>query len=143
MYQPLMSICHPRFAEVQHEFERNFAERGEVGASVCITLDGETVVDLWGGTFTRDTVSLVFSCTKGATAICAHLLAERGELDLAAPVSRYWPEFAQNGKSEITVAMLLNHRADPAEHCCGYAVRTMIEVGRSSDKSILEVAESF
>jgi len=111
--------CDPKFQPVRQEFERNFRERGEVGASVCITLQGETVVDLWGGLtradtatpWTEDTVSIVFSSTKGATALCAHVLASRGQLDLDAPVAKYWPEFAQAGKDQIPVKMLLNHQA--------------------------------
>jgi CubicO group peptidase (beta-lactamase class C family) len=111
--------CDPRFTRVRDEFERNFAERGEIGASVCVLVDGEPVVDLWGGVAERgtgrrwaeDTVSVVFSTTKGATALCAHLLASRGQLDLAAPVARYWPEFGQFGKEDITVGMVLSHRA--------------------------------
>ncbi|HVJ95687.1 MAG TPA: serine hydrolase domain-containing protein [Acidimicrobiia bacterium] len=111
--------CDPRFELVHAAFERNFAARGEVGASVCVTVDGETVVDLWGGTadpatgrpWERDTIGVVWSCTKGATALCAHMLAGRGQLDLAAPVAQYWPEFAQGGKEAITVAMLLSHQA--------------------------------
>jgi len=109
--------CEPRFERVREEFERNFREREEVGASVCVTLDGETVVDLWGGTanidtgepWKEDTVSVVFSCTKGATALCAHILASRGLLDIDAPVVKYWPEFGKTGKENITVKMLLNH----------------------------------
>lgn len=104
--------CEQKFARVREEFERNFAERGEVGASVCVMVDGEPVVDLWGGEgWERDTVSVVFSTTKGVTALCAHVLASRGQLDLAAPVATYWPEFAQAGKEHITVGMLLSHRA--------------------------------
>lgn len=111
--------CDPKFQEVRQEFERNFQERGEVGASVCVTVGGQTVVDLWGGKanaetdtpWTEDTVSIVFSSTKGATAICAHILASRGQLDLDAPVAQYWPEFAQSGKENIPVKMLLNHQA--------------------------------
>ena len=111
--------CDPKFAQVRQEFERNFSERGEVGASACVTVRGETVVDLWGGMarpdtqtpWTAETVSLVFSSTKGATALCAHILASRGRLDLDAPVATYWPEFAQAGKSEIPVTMILNHQA--------------------------------
>src|SRR5256714_7566642 len=111
--------CADRFAGVRHEFARNFAERGEVGASVCITVDGETVVDLWGGAadpatgraWEQDTIGVVWSCTKGATALCAHVLASRGELSLDAPVAEYWPEFAKNGKDAITVRMLLAHQA--------------------------------
>src|SRR4051812_40506945 len=98
-------VCDVRFAQVREEFEQNFAERGEVGASVCVTVDGETVVDLWGGyavpagppdgppgtAWQRDTIGHVWSATKGATALCAHLLADRGHLDLNAPVVQYWP----------------------------------------------------
>ena len=111
--------CDPKFERVRKEFERNLEQRGEVGASVCVTLEGETVVDLWGGTarldtgapWEKDTVSLVWSCTKGATALCAHVLASRGLLDLDAPVAQYWPAFSQAGKQGITVKMLLNHQA--------------------------------
>ncbi len=98
------------------EFERNFVERGEVGASVSLMLDGKPLVDLWAGTTDRDgspwaedTMTVVFSCTKGATALSAHLLVERGQLDLDALVADYWPEFAANGKENATVRMMLNH----------------------------------
>jgi CubicO group peptidase (beta-lactamase class C family) len=115
-------FCDPRFERVAQEFVRNFQERGEVGASVSITLEGETVVDLWGGSanpatnapWRKDTVSIVWSSTKGATALCAHMLASRGELDLDAPVVRYWPEFGQAGKETIPVSMLLNHQSGVA-----------------------------
>jgi CubicO group peptidase (beta-lactamase class C family) len=111
--------CDKEFDEVRVQFERNFAERGEVGASVAVTVDGRSVVDLWGGTarqqtgepWLRDTVVVVWSSTKGATSLCAHMLADRGELDLDAPVARYWPQFAAYGKDEILVRMLLNHQA--------------------------------
>jgi CubicO group peptidase (beta-lactamase class C family) len=111
--------CDPRFQPVRQEFERNFRERGEVGASVCVTVGGQTVVDLWGGfaraetqtPWTAETISIVFSSTKGATALCAHILASRGKLDLDAPVTTYWPEFGQAGKADIPVKMLLNHQA--------------------------------
>jgi CubicO group peptidase (beta-lactamase class C family) len=109
--------CEARFLPVLDEFERNFRERGEVGASLCVHHEGRTVLDVWGGLalpadgvpWTRDTVSIVFSCTKGATALCAHVLAARGLLDLDAPVSEYWPEFARNGKEDATVRMTLDH----------------------------------
>jgi CubicO group peptidase (beta-lactamase class C family) len=111
--------CDPRFRAVREEFERNFAERGEVGASVCVTAEGRPVVDLWGGVadrhsgrpWERDTLGVVWSCTKGAVALCAHVLVSRGLLDLDAPVARYWPEFAQAGKDRITVQLLLSHQA--------------------------------
>ncbi|MET0235954.1 MAG: serine hydrolase domain-containing protein [Kibdelosporangium sp.] len=109
----------PEFVEVLAEFERNFADRGEVGACVTVTVDGQTVVDLWGGVadpatrtdWTEQTLVDVWSCTKGATALCAHILADRGELDLYAPVAEYWPEFAQNGKQAVLVHQLLDHQA--------------------------------
>jgi CubicO group peptidase (beta-lactamase class C family) len=111
--------CEARFARVREQFERNFAERGEVGASVCVTVDGETVVDLWGGTahpataraWDRDTIGHVWSATKGATALCAHILAARGLLDVNAPVAAYWPEFGKNGKETVLVRHLLSHQA--------------------------------
>ncbi|GLZ34630.1 serine hydrolase [Lentzea sp. NBRC 105346] len=113
----IQGTCAPQFSEVRAEFERNFAERGEVGASVHVTIDGEPVVDLWGGVadpatqrpWTEDTVVHVWSCTKGATALSAHILASRGLLDLNQPVSYYWPEFARNGKENVLVRHLLNH----------------------------------
>ena len=94
--------CDDRFAGVAHEFERNFAERGELGASVAVTVGGETVVDLWGGVadpdgpraWEEDTLCVVMSSIKGATALAAHLLTTIGELDLDEPVAAYWPEFA-------------------------------------------------
>src|SRR6266702_2432576 len=108
-----------QFERVAGEFVRNFQERGEVGASVCIQVEGETFVDLWGGSadpasnkpWVEDTIALVWSATKGATALCAHMLADRGLLDLDAPVVRYWPEFGQAGKEAIPVKMLLNHQS--------------------------------
>jgi len=109
----------PRFEPVRRAFTANFEERGEVGASLAVYVGGERVVDLWGGVvdqstgrpYTSDTLQLVMSTTKGVTAVCALLLMERGELDVDAPVARYWPEFAQNDKESIPVRMLLNHQA--------------------------------
>ena len=109
----------PKFAALSDEFERNFAERGEVGASVCLSVKGETLVDLWGGSadpdagadWGEDTVSIVFSCTKAAVALCAHMLIDRGQLELHRPVEDYWPEFAQKGKESVTVQMMLNHQS--------------------------------
>ena len=111
--------CDPRFAAVREAFEVNFAEHAEVGAAVAVTVDGEAVVDLWGGLATReperawerDTIVNVWSTTKGMTAICAHMLADRGLLDYDAPVAQYWPEFAQQGKESLPVRWLLSHQA--------------------------------
>lgn len=127
-------ICDPKFKGLLDAFVENFEKRGEVGANVCVTLEGKTLVDLWGGRKTpdgeaweEDTVSIVFSCTKGATALCAHILADRGELDLDAPVSKYWPEYAQNGKEATTVSMMLDHSAGVPH------VRTKVKDGGYND----------
>jgi CubicO group peptidase (beta-lactamase class C family) len=111
--------CDARFAPIREIFEQSFANGEEIGAAICFTLDGEKVVDLWGGTrdvegavpWTRDTLVNVYSTTKGMTAICAHQLVERGLLDLDAPVARYWPEFAAKDKDAIPVRWLLSHQA--------------------------------
>jgi CubicO group peptidase (beta-lactamase class C family) len=111
--------CQPRFARVRDAFARGFRERDEIGAAAAVTLDGETVVDLWAGhadpartrPWTRETIVHLYSVTKGMTALCAHRLVARGALDLDAPVARYWPEFAQRGKGAIPVRFLLSHRA--------------------------------
>jgi CubicO group peptidase (beta-lactamase class C family) len=111
--------CDPRFARVRDAFTENFTLHGDVGAAVCVTVDGAPVVDLWGGwsdgartrPWQRDTIVSVASTTKGMTAIAALRLVERGRLGLDAPVARYWPEFAQAGKAELPVRWLLSHRA--------------------------------
>lgn len=108
-----------RFGAVAAAFEGNFAEDREVGAAVCVYRDGRPVVDLWAGladrdagrAWQRDTMVLTNSTTKGITATVAHVLVERGLLDLDAPVASYWPEFAENGKQEIPVRWVLSHRA--------------------------------
>jgi CubicO group peptidase (beta-lactamase class C family) len=109
----------PGFEAVAQAFAANFAEHGEVGAGCAVYVGGRKVVDLWGGIadrdagtpYTEDTLQLVFSTTKGATAACANLLAQRGDLDVDAPVSDYWPEFKAAGKGEIPVRWLLCHKA--------------------------------
>ncbi|MGW0336744.1 serine hydrolase domain-containing protein [Streptomyces sp. NPDC003011] len=111
--------CDARFAAVRTAFEENFRDRGELGAAVTVTVDGETVVDLWGGwadargtrPWERDTLVNVWSTTKGPVALCAHILADRGLLDFDAPVAAYWPEFAAAGKENVLVRHLLSHRA--------------------------------
>ena len=117
--------CDPAFELVREEFARNLAERGEHGASVHLTVDGKTVVDLWGGVadpdtgraWDADTMTCVYSCTKGIAALAAHILVDRGLLDLDALVSDYWPEYGCNGKENTTVRMLLDHSAGvPAVH---------------------------
>ena len=107
------------FERVRDVFGDNFEGHGDVGAALCVYRHGRKVVDLWGGLadagtgrpWTRDTLQLVYSATKAATATCAHLLAQRGELDLDQPAAHYWPEFAAAGKADIPVRWLLSHRA--------------------------------
>jgi CubicO group peptidase (beta-lactamase class C family) len=111
--------CDPKFEAVRSAFARNFEELGDVGAAVAVRVDGEPVVDLWAGladaaagkAWDEDTLALVFSTTKGWTAICALLLWERGLLDIDAPVASVWPEFAAAGKESITTRQLLSHQA--------------------------------
>ncbi|MFF7891847.1 serine hydrolase domain-containing protein [Streptomyces sp. NPDC007907] len=111
--------CDARFTAVREAFEENFRKRGELGAAVTVIIGGRTVVDLWGGwadaarsrPWERDTLVNVWSTSKGPVALCAHILADRGLLDLDAPVARYWPEFAAAGKEKVLVRHLLSHRA--------------------------------
>src|SRR5947209_12513840 len=108
-----------RFSGVVDALRRSLDEGLDVGASVCVILDGEPVVDVWGGhqdvgrtiPWERDTIVNVFSTTKTMTALCALILVDRGELDLHASVARYWPEFADAGKGEVEVRHLLGHTA--------------------------------
>src|SRR5690349_24671104 len=99
---PIDGYVASEFEPVIDPFAANFDERGEVGAAVCVYVEGEPVVDLWGGLadattgrpWTADTVVLVYSSTKGVTAVCANRLIEQGRLDPDATVASYWPEFA-------------------------------------------------
>ena len=109
----------PGFERVRDVFGDNFERNGDVGAAVCVYRHGRKVVDLRGGLadagtgrpWKPDTLQLVYSATKAATATCAHLLVQRGELDLDRPAAYYWPEFAAEGKADIPVRWLLSHRA--------------------------------
>jgi CubicO group peptidase (beta-lactamase class C family) len=118
--------CSSQFNPVREAFARHFETAQDIGASVAVFVDGEPVVDLWGGyfdaTFTRpferDTIVQGYSSTKTITALCALVLADRGEIDLDAPVATYWPEFAAEGKGAIAVRQLLGHTAG----LCGWSV---------------------
>ncbi|WP_420168659.1 serine hydrolase domain-containing protein [Streptomyces violaceoruber] len=109
----------PGFEPVREAFAANFTRHGDIGAAVCVYWHGRPVVDLWGGVadvdtgrpWGRDTLQLVYSATKGVTTTVVHMLAERGMLDLDAPVATYWPDFAANGKADIPVRWLLSHQA--------------------------------
>ncbi|HET9690822.1 MAG TPA: serine hydrolase domain-containing protein [Acidimicrobiales bacterium] len=104
---------------VREAFAANFAERGDVGAACAVYLDGSPVVDLWGGVadgragrdWSADTMALVYSTTKGLTAVVAHMLAAAGAVDLDAPVCDLWPEYSAGGKGATTLRHMLAHRA--------------------------------
>ncbi len=116
---PLQGAVEPGFEPVREAFARNFAERGEVGAACAAYRHGELVVDLWGGLRDRgsrapwveDTLVLVFSATKGLSAMAMAVAHARGLFDLDERVAAYWPEFAQQGKAQVTVRRLLAHQA--------------------------------
>ena len=112
-------FTHERFAAVRPVFAANLDSGADVGAAFAATLDGEMVVDLWGGyadpaksrPWEENTIVNVYSTTKTMTALVALLLADRGELDFDAPVAHYWPEFAANGKAGVKVSHLMSHAA--------------------------------
>lgn len=115
----VQGYCDARFAPVREAMARGIAAGEEIGASLCVNIDGENVIDLWGGwrdeahsvRWTEDTIVAVFSATKTVTSLAVLMLVDRGLLDLHAPVARYWPEFAQNGKENVLVRQLLSHTA--------------------------------
>ena len=134
VYVAAMADIHgtvaPGFEAVRAAFENNFDTQGDVGASVAITVGGEFVVDLWGGTATfdgpdddesgvpgvegdwqDDTIINVWSTTKTMAALCCLMLADRGELDLYEPIATYWPEFAAGGKEAVATRHVLSHTA--------------------------------
>jgi CubicO group peptidase (beta-lactamase class C family) len=115
----IQGFVEPQFAAVKQAFSANFSQHSDVGGACSIYHQGKCVVDLWGGVadpvsgrlWQQDTLQLVFSTAKGLTATCIHLLVERGQLDLDAPIADYWPEFAANGKQQITTRMVMCHKA--------------------------------
>ena len=120
MSTEVQGTCDDRFAAVKDIFAANLEQGEDVGASVAMTIAGELVVDMWGGwsdeartvPWERDTITNVWSTTKTMTALCALMVADSGELDLSAPVSRYWPEFAAGGKTDrVLVRHLMGHTA--------------------------------
>ena len=114
---PLGGTCSARFDPLRELFAAKLESGEDLGASLAVNIDGEMVVDLWGGwaeeartaPWTENTIANVFSTTKTMTALAALVLVDRGELDLDAPVAKYWPEFAARGKAGIQVRQLLSH----------------------------------
>jgi CubicO group peptidase (beta-lactamase class C family) len=115
----LSGTCSDRLSAVKDAFAANFDSNGDVGASVAMVMDGELVVDLWGGhqdtarttPWQRDTLINVFSTTKTMSCLSLLVLVSRGLVDVDAPVAKYWPEFAANGKADVLVRHLLSHTA--------------------------------
>jgi CubicO group peptidase (beta-lactamase class C family) len=113
----VQGTCDARFEAMRDILQRNIDSGEDLGASVAVALNGEIVVDLWGGwadpqrtaPWERDTITNVWSSTKTMMALSALVLADRGQLDLYAPVAEYWPEFAANGKADVRVRHLLSH----------------------------------
>jgi len=146
---PIKGSCHKDFQKVAEAFAQNFTKYREIGASVCIIVDGETTVDLWAGykneqkieEWDRNTLSVAFSSTKAALALCAHLLIDREELNPKEKVVKYWPEYGKKGKENTTVEMILNHSAGLP------ALRTQVKEGGFLDweymVDLLENEEPF
>ena len=106
----IQGFVAPTFQRVAEAFGENFTVRGDGAAQCCVHVDGKKVIDLWRG-YDEDSIQVVFSATKGATAACANLLIQRGLLDLDAPVIDYWPEYGVNGKDKTLVRWILSHKA--------------------------------
>jgi CubicO group peptidase (beta-lactamase class C family) len=125
-----MSVCGPDdvlvdghvangFEAVREAFVDNLRHRGELGAAFAVTCEGEPLVDLWGGIadggtgrpWRQETLQVIFSGTKGLVALCLLILVDRSELDMEAPVARYWPEFGANGKRAVRVRDVASHQA--------------------------------
>ena len=123
----------PEFEAVRESFVENFTRRNELGAACCIYYRGEKVVDLWGGVrnkqtcepWEEDTMVIVFSATKGMSGLAMALAHSRGLFDYDERISKYWPEFAQQGKDKITVRQLLAHQAG------------LFAIDETGDKSII------
>jgi CubicO group peptidase (beta-lactamase class C family) len=115
----ISGTCAPKLGAVKDAFAANFAKNGDVGASAAVVMNGELVVDIWGGhqdvaktqPWQRDTIINVFSTTKTMSCLSLLVLVSRGLVDVDQPVERYWPEFGANGKGNVLVRHLLSHTA--------------------------------
>ena len=146
---PIKGSCHEDFQEVAETFAHNFDKYREIGSSVCVVVDGEITVDLWAGhknkkrteEWDENTLSVAFSSTKAALALCGHILIDRGELNTKEKVTKYWPEYGKKGKEDTTVEMILNHSAGLP------ALRTQVKEGGFFDweymVELLENEEPF
>ena len=133
--------CDPRFAPVRDALTEQL-ERDELGASIVLDIDGETVVDIWGGwcdserrrPWERDTITNVWSTTKTVTNLAALMLVDRGLIDAYAPVADYWPEFAANGKEAIEVRHILSHTSGVSGWDTPFAVEDMYDWTLSTER---------
>ncbi len=113
----LHGTCDGRFEVVRSALQQNLDSGEELGASLVLDIDGDIVIDLWGGfrdqartiPWSADTITNVWSSTKTVTSLAALMLADRGQLDVDAPVAQYWPEFAARGKQDVRVRHLMSH----------------------------------
>jgi CubicO group peptidase (beta-lactamase class C family) len=113
----IQGVCADRFGAVRAALERNLDSGEELGASLVLDIDGDIVIDMWGGftdqartiPWTEHTITNVWSSTKTVTSLAALILADRGELDVDAPVAKYWPEFGARGKQDVLVRQLMSH----------------------------------
>jgi CubicO group peptidase (beta-lactamase class C family) len=133
--------CMDQFTRVRDVFVQQLTDGTDIGASLAVFVDGEPVIDLWGGYFddsftrpwSRHTITNGFSSTKTMTALCALLLADRGQLDLDAPVAEYWPEFAAAGKADVRVRYLLGHTSGVAGWTRHMTISDICELDRSTE----------
>jgi CubicO group peptidase (beta-lactamase class C family) len=133
--------CDDRFSAVREALARNL-DGDELGASVAVDLDGETVVDLWGGfrdeerttPWTEDTIVNGWSTTKTVLSLAALMLVERGELDVHAPVADYWPEFAAKGKKDIEVRHLMSHTSGVSGWDPPFSIKDMYDWDTSTER---------
>jgi CubicO group peptidase (beta-lactamase class C family) len=136
---PIEGACAPRFARVRDAFAANFARHGEIGAAFSIVQDGVVVADLWGGHADKaktrpwryDTLTNVWSTTKGVAAICFAMLVDRGKCRYEDAVARYWPEFAANSKERVTIAQMISHQAG----LCGFAEPVTMDIIYDQDRA--------
>jgi CubicO group peptidase (beta-lactamase class C family) len=134
--------CDDNFESVRGALEHNIDSGEELGASIVIDLDGQIAADMWGGfrdvartePWDRDTITNVWSTTKTVTSLAALMLADRGELDVDAPVARYWPEFAANGKQDVLVRHIMSHTSGVSGLDQPAAVEDMYDWGKATSR---------
>jgi CubicO group peptidase (beta-lactamase class C family) len=138
----LQGVSDPRFDRLREAIEANLANGTEIGLSLCVDVDGESIVDVWGGwrdrertvAWTEDTIVNVWSTTKAVTSLAVLMLVDQGDLDVYAPVTKYWPEFGQNGKEAVEVRHLLSHTSGVSGWELPFAPEQMFDVATSTAK---------